>query len=159
MPIFANRRWLDHVIVSSAWKLALFAALLLTFDTRCLAQHATDNRVLNENPEYKACIGRAGSNTLALEECSNAELADLIKKLSGAYRRVASLRGDWERDLKSSEKAWESYVNAECSFRAHWLAGGGSGEGLEWTGCKIDLVYERTRDFDNALRYPDKVAP
>ncbi|WP_428396180.1 lysozyme inhibitor LprI family protein [Lichenicoccus sp.] len=83
--------------------------------------------VVNELPEYKACLLQAGGNTPSVEECNTAEIADLSRKLSIAYQKVASLRQDLAQDLKVSQKAWKDYVYKECALQGSWLAGGGSG--------------------------------
>lgn len=106
----------------------------------------------------------AGSTTRDVEQCLAADLARADAELNRYYTAaVARLTRDQEpttlAKLRTSERAWIAYRDAECdAVYENWK--GGTIRGAMALGCRTALTKARTMTiWQNWLTYADSTLP
>jgi uncharacterized protein YecT (DUF1311 family) len=138
----------------------LFACAL--FLTACAPAHADP---IQANPELlNACIAAAGEDRAALEACRGSvarpcielegqgyhsdvlcwseEISAWRELINVATTRIESNDADEGARLRPANAAWESWLDAECYYRAYEF-GGGVGENVDRINCAADLTSAR----------------
>lgn len=101
---------------------------------------------------YQDCRTAAAGVDPRLKACDAAELSRRDAQLNDAYRRLmAALPGVRQAKLRSAERAWVAFRDAECDFRAS-AETGGSDAPLVDAACRLELTAERLDALLKALK-------
>lgn len=101
---------------------------------------------------YEACKAAAGGVTTALRTCDASELAVRDQTLNAAYQQVVTaLPPERRLGLRTAQRAWLGFRDAECAFRRS-ADEGGTDAVLIANTCRLDLTTARTEDLRKALR-------
>lgn len=105
-----------------------------------------------EAPSYVECQHAAGGITVRLRDCNVAELTRLDAILNQTYQSVlAALPATRQERLRTAERSWLAYADAECVFQTSAEAGA-SDAPLVAESCRISLITERTAQLQQALK-------
>jgi len=96
--------------------------------------------------------------TAELNACADKELQAADKELNAVYRSalaaVPSLSAEkpydaksWEKALRTSQRAWVGYRDAECAGHLAMFWQGGTGASADILGCKTALTKARTEQL------------
>ncbi|MCB1512100.1 MAG: DUF1311 domain-containing protein [Hyphomicrobiaceae bacterium] len=94
-------------------------------------------------------------NTYEMNYCSDLEFKSADRELNRVYRAAIAKRkqdGDagpytfkaWHNALKTSQRAWIKFRDADCEGVVVQDWGGGSGTSAAVNGCRIELTRHRT---------------
>lgn len=101
---------------------------------------------------YEACKAGAGGVTTKLMACGSAELKVRDAMLNQTYMQVLNaVPVSRQNQLRTAERAWVAFRDAECSFRMS-AEEGGSDAPLVYNACRIQLTNQRTQDLKSASR-------
>jgi uncharacterized protein YecT (DUF1311 family) len=97
----------------------------------------------HSSPQYKACLARAADKADAALNQAYKGLQDAIR---AAAKDMAQPADTHLEDLKSSQKYWINFRDANCTLEDN-LAFGGTAIGGNFSSCLCALSYERINDF------------
>jgi uncharacterized protein YecT (DUF1311 family) len=89
----------------------------------------------HSNPEYKACLAALNQAYKTLQD-----------KIRAAAKDMGQPADTHLEDLKSSQKYWITFRDANCTLEDN-LAFGGTAIGGNYSSCLCALSYERIDDF------------
>jgi uncharacterized protein YecT (DUF1311 family) len=93
----------------------------------------------------------SATTTMEMKECAYQELQQVDKELNQVYRAlIKRLDKEGKAKLKSAQRAWIAYRDAEAEFAAD-AARGGSMSGLLHTGSLTDATQKRIEELKNAM--------
>jgi uncharacterized protein YecT (DUF1311 family) len=95
------------------------------------------------NPEYKACLARAADKA---DAALNQAYKTLQDKIRAAAKDMGQPADTHLEDLKSAQKYWLNFRDADCTLEDN-LAFGGTAMGGNYSSCLCALSYERINDF------------
>lgn len=94
---------------------------------------------------FAVCRSKA-ENTIAIEDCQKAELAEAEARLKVAYARArAALPPDQQAKLLEAERRWVAFRQADCE--AYYGQQTGTIAGIEAGECMIQHAKDRVRDL------------
>jgi uncharacterized protein YecT (DUF1311 family) len=97
----------------------------------------------HSNPQYKACLARAADKA---DAALNQAYKTLQDKIRAAAKDMGPPADTHLEDLKSSQKYWITFRDANCTLEDN-LAFGGTAIGGNYSSCLCALSYERIDDF------------
>ena len=98
-----------------------------------------------DDASSEACRSKA-ANTMAIEDCQRAELAQAEARLNTAYgRAMAALPADQKAKLLEAERRWVAFRAADCD--AYYGQDTGTIAGIEAGDCMIQHAKDRIRDL------------
>ena len=97
----------------------------------------------HSNPEYKACLARVADKA---DAALNQAYKTLQDKIRAAAKDMGQPADTHLEDLKSSQKYWITFRDANCTLEDN-LAFGGTAIGGNYSSCLCALSYERIDDF------------
>lgn len=103
--------------------------------------------IATSSPVYDACTAKAAGVVPALKICANREQTLRDTNLNHEYQlRLKSIDPATAAKLRTAERAWVAFRDAECAYR---LAdeGGGQDAALVWSDCRLELTQQRTRQL------------
>jgi len=111
---------------------------------QCIASAGNDAAQLAgcKGAGVRPCIASEGDSTIAATLCWDREATTWREQLDAVVARLAAVAPAHADSLRASQTAWQSWVDAECGYRAD-LFDGGSGAQLEHVTCAADLAVER----------------
>ena len=93
-----------------------------------------------------ACLAAARTQA-DLDTCVAAEASEAEARLNSAYRAASChLHGEDRARLRSAERAWVRFRDAECAFLS---SGGDSVAPMDRASCRADLADKRADDLDS----------
>ena len=122
------------VVLALTIMLARGAALAGTDITAACYKDCED--ATNSNPEYKACLAALNQAYKTLQD-----------KIRAAAKDMGQPADTHLEDLKSSQKYWITFRDANCTLEDN-LAFGGTAIGGNYSSCLCALSYERVNDFE-----------
>lgn len=127
---------------------AMAACLLWGMSTLAVA---VDADVLLSK-EHHACMEKSGGVTVDMRACLSAELARQDARLNKAYQQLQrKLDAAAFGKLKSAQRAWIAFRNANCEF-----AGAQQGEGTLGPvivgDCHLQMTARRATELEQALK-------
>lgn len=85
--------------------------------------------------------------TLAIKQCLSAELGVADAALNRVYKAVREDQDDEANELlKTTQRAWITYRDAECDRMAD-VARGGTLAGVLVLSCHVDMTTSRTKEL------------
>ena len=151
----ADRRYPEPVITAEAPAmkplLTRIIALLFAAAPCVLADVAPEKEP--DSATYANCMDSSGGVTSAMLDCMTQETALHDLSLNRAYQAaLTSLGVDSARQLRSAQRAWIKFRDAECAL--HGRLTGGSIDRLNGGACMLDMTRERARQLQQ-LTQPD----
>ena len=105
-----------------------------------------------DDQTFARCQQKAGGITVELQACNVAELARRDMLLNQTYGQLLSaLPVDRQAKLRTAERTWLAFADAECAFRTSSETGGTDAPLIE-ESCRLSLVATRVADLQQALR-------
>ena len=100
---------------------------------------------------YAQCQKAAGGVDPQLHACDAAEITSRDAVLNQSYRKLlAAITPARQALLRTAERDWIAFRDAECAFRRSADAGG-SDAVLVYDACRLDLTARRIDDLGKAL--------
>jgi uncharacterized protein YecT (DUF1311 family) len=91
------------------------------------------------------------SGALAQEQDAGAAFQTADKALNVAYKTLSRrLQGDELAKLKTTQRAWLAFRDAECAFQTQWTEGGSIQPQL-LAGCLAELTTQRVTQLEYYL--------
>ena len=101
---------------------------------------------------YETCVAQAGGVTVQLKECDDAEMGRRDALLSQLFQNVlAAVDPERQEGLRTAERAWAAFMEADCRFRMSAEAGGTNAP-LLYYDCRLELTARRIADLQQALK-------
>ena len=101
---------------------------------------------------YDDCRAAAGGVDPRLKACDGSEMQARDTELNQSYRDLlAAIPASRQTELRSAERAWVAFRDAECAFRASADAGGSDASLIE-SGCRLEVTAERIGQLKKALK-------
>jgi uncharacterized protein YecT (DUF1311 family) len=132
-----------RVVVLALTLLLAPAAALAGTDITAACYKDCENAT-HSNPEYKACLARAADKA---DAALNQAYKTLQDKIRAAAKDMGQPANTHLEDLKSSQKYWITFRDANCTLEDN-LAFGGTAIGGNYSSCLCALSYERIDDLE-----------
>ena len=98
------------------------------------------------------------SSTVEMNHCADQEFEKVDAELNAIYKKALAAIPDmatehpfdtksWEAALRSSQRAWLAYRDAECDQHVPMFWGGGTGTSSAVTGCKTQRTRARIEEL------------
>ncbi|EKV29236.1 hypothetical protein C882_0543 [Caenispirillum salinarum AK4] len=98
--------------------------------------------------KYGACMDASGGVTINMKECIWAEHERQDARLNAAYKHVMGLLSDDRKAaLRTAQRAWIAYRDANCGFFADPM--GGTLAGVLASDCMMSETAERARELED----------
>jgi uncharacterized protein YecT (DUF1311 family) len=87
-----------------------------------------------------------------MTQCAEDDYTTADKAMNKAYQHLMSTLGEESRKakLRSAQRAWIAFRDAECTFDSSAMEGG-SGEPMLFAGCVAEETRKRTKALIDAL--------
>jgi uncharacterized protein YecT (DUF1311 family) len=97
-------------------------------------------------------------STAAMNRCADAEFSKADADLNAVYQKalasIPEFAGDppwdaksWEEALRTSQRAWVAFRDAECDKHVAMFWTNGSGATVDILGCKTEKTEQRTKEL------------
>jgi uncharacterized protein YecT (DUF1311 family) len=103
-------------------------------------------------------------NTVEMNECADKAFLEADRALNAAYKAAlagiakdngeASEAKKWEAALRSSQRAWIAFRDAECKGLVAMEWSGGTGATSAILGCMTQMTQERTKALEERFAKP-----
>ncbi len=95
---------------------------------------------------YQNCLDNSGGSTSYMVKCNKQELKYQDKLLNKYYKQLMkSLPVAKQKELKSTQRLWIKYRDANCGFYANLT--GGTMDILSSSGCMVDMTAQRAEEL------------
>ncbi|MDR0277211.1 MAG: lysozyme inhibitor LprI family protein [Paucimonas sp.] len=95
---------------------------------------------------YSQCM-QAANTTVAMRDCSGAELKRQDTRLNQAYKSTMnSLEQPQQDKLREAQRAWVKYRDANCGM--YYGLTGGTIDQLNGSGCQVDMTKQRADELE-----------
>lgn len=112
-----------------------------------------------ESPEKIDCNN--AMSTVEMNYCAGEDFEQADAELNAVYAKsLAAIPGmatekpydakSWEQALRTSQRAWVAFRDAECDGHVPMFWGGGTGTTVAVLGCKTSLTKARTQEIKEA---------
>ena len=118
---------------------------------------AQNNPVMrNFSATYQTCVKEADISDPAIVDCNYAEVEAQDVSLNDVYRQVMTKMAGPQREnvrlaLRDAERAWVTYMKAECDYR-YAKEEGGSLARREHSYCLLNMTYDRVEVLRGILK-------
>lgn len=86
-----------------------------------------------------------------INQCAGSDWQAADAKLNSTYKElIGSIDDGWGQSLRSAQRAWVSFRDAECEFESMGWEGG-SGRPAVQAGCLTRVTEERTKVLNELL--------
>ncbi len=105
------------------------------------------------------------ATTLELNYCADRDYAEADRALNEAYKKALAViaksdnpapytAAQWEQELRTSQRAWVAFRDADCKGLVPMEWSGGSGTTSAVLGCMIELTKARTTRLRDLYERP-----
>ncbi len=116
---------------------------------------ATIASAANEAPlskEHAQCMDKSGGSDVAMNECYGTEYTRQDRRLNNAYRKLLARASKTKADeLRKVQRAWLTYVDAECNFLYDDEEFSGTADRLAASACNVTERAKRASDLESFL--------
>ena len=100
--------------------------------------------------QYSVCMENPDSTTVSMIDCMSAETQLQDARLNKAYKELmASLTTDRKTSLRTAQRLWIKYRDANCSF--YYDPDGGSMARISANDCVMTSTAERAKELESLL--------
>jgi uncharacterized protein YecT (DUF1311 family) len=102
---------------------------------------------LADTKTFDACMDKAGGVTASMLDCIGAETDRQDARLNAAYKKLmGTLAPGRQASLKSAQRLWIGYRDANCAFRAD--PDGGTLAGVTAADCVLTMTRDRAQELE-----------